>query len=212
MTTAELTRIVEGRHHDPHSVLGAHPHGSEVTIRVRRPDAQRIEVKSKGRVVGELKPSRADVLEGAVRTGDLELGPCGYRYELTAHYPGGKQFTFRDPYAFSPTLGELDLHLFAEGKHRRIYDKLGAHVLTRDGVEGTSLAVWAPNAKAVRVVGDFNSWDGRLHPMRSMGSSGVWELFIPGVGAGALYKYELVGENDRLVLKSDPYARRCQHP
>jgi len=121
-------------------------------------------------------------------------------------------FVFDDPYRHWPTLGDLDLHLFNEGRHRRLWEVLGAHPRTHEGVAGTAFAVWAPNAKGVRVVGDWNFWDGRVHPMRSLGSSGVWELFIPGVEPGARYKYEIVAADERLTLKADPFALppRCR--
>ena len=113
---------------------------------------------------------------------------------------------------FPPWLGPLDHHLLAEGTHRRAYEKLGAHPVVLDGVAGTAFAVWAPNARRVSVVGPFNGWDGRLHPMRS-NDSGVWERFIPGVGPGELYKFELAGpRGDLLPLKADPFAFRCEHP
>src|SRR5690606_2307852 len=115
-------------------------------------------------------------------------------------------------YAFWPTLGEMDLHLAGEGRHEELWRRMGAHVIEVDGVEGTAFAVWAPNAKAVRVVGDFNSWDGRLHPMRRLGTSGICELFLPEVGEGAYYKYELVDANDRLVTRADPYAFATEVP
>jgi 1,4-alpha-glucan branching enzyme len=111
-----------------------------------------------------------------------------------------------------PTIGALDLHLFGEGHHRRLWEMLGAHPRLHEGVVGVSFAVWAPNAKAVRVVGDWNSWDGRVHPMRSLGSSGVWEIFLPGVAAGAHYKYELVTSDGRLILKTDPMAFALEPP
>ena len=110
--------------------------------------------------------------------------PLDYRLEVDVR--DGGTFTIDDPYRFTPTIGELDLHLVGEGRHEELYEKLGAHVIEHDGVTGTAFAVWAPSARAVSVVGDFNSWDGRLHPMRSMGSGGVWELFIPGVRGRAL--------------------------
>src|SRR6202035_5213508 len=97
-----------------------------------------------------------------------------------------------DPYAFTPTISEFDLYLIGEGRHEQIYEKLGAHPLEHEGVQGTAFAVWAPAARAISVVGDFNSWDGRLHAMRSLGSSGVWELFLPGVAPGTRYKYEIL--------------------
>src|SRR5258708_17912216 len=115
------------------------------------------------------------------------------------------------PPDFSPTLGELDLHLFAEGKHERIYEKLGAHVLTHEGARGVAFAVWAPNAKSVSVVGNFNEWNGTKHPMRQLGSSGVWEIFIPGLREGELYKYE-IKSGRRKFLKADPYALMMEVP
>jgi 1,4-alpha-glucan branching enzyme len=118
----------------------------------------------------------------------------------------------KDPYAFLPTLGELDLHLAGEGRHERLWEKLGAHPRTIDGVDGVAFAVWAPNARSVRVVGDFNSWDGRLHPMRSLGPSGIWELFVPGVPEGSLYKFEVAAAQGNLMLKTDPFAAATEAP
>ena len=126
----------------------------------------------------------------------------------------GRTLTYRfdDPYRSWPTLGQLDLHLFGEGRHRRLWEALGAHPRHHDGMTGVSFAVWAPNAKAVRVVGDWNFWDGRVHAMRSLGSSGVWELFIPGVPIGAHYKFELVTAGGDLILKTDPMAFLMETP
>ena len=118
------------------------------------------------------------------------------RYRVKVDYGDGGKFTIDDPYAFEPTLGELDLHLMGEGRHEELYNKLGAHPRTHQNVSGTAFAVWAPAARAVSVVGDFNSWDGRLHAMRSLGSGGIWELFLPGVGAG------------RALQVRDPLRRR----
>jgi 1,4-alpha-glucan branching enzyme len=132
-------------------------------------------------------------------------------YQLEVRYRSGT-FTLDDPYRFLPTVGELDLHLFGEGRHQRLWDKLGAHEREVDGVAGTAFAVWAPNARSVRVVGDFNRWDGRLHPMRSLGASGVWELFVPGVGDGTRYKYEVVTAAGDLVLHADPLAFATEVP
>ncbi|MDR1232742.1 MAG: 1,4-alpha-glucan branching protein GlgB [Puniceicoccales bacterium] len=117
-----------------------------------------------------------------------------------------------DPYSFLPTISTFDCHLFGQGKHRRIFDRLGACVRTMNGILGTAFAVWAPNAKRVSVVGDFNNWDGRYYPMRMLGASGIWELFIPGVGSFSKYKYELVNSRDELVLKSDPYGSYFEGP
>jgi 1,4-alpha-glucan branching enzyme len=136
-------------------------------------------------------------------------------YRLQADYRHGSDtvtWEFDDPYRSWPTLGDLDLHLFGEGRHRRLWEVLGAHPRLHGGMAGVSFAVWAPNALAVRVVGDWNLWDGRVHPMRSLGSSGVWELFVPGVEPGARYKFELLGAGGRLVLKSDPMAAATELP
>src|SRR5213594_3149238 len=113
---------------------------------------------------------------------------------------------------FSPTLGDIDLHLFGEGKHLRIYEKLGAHVLTHEGERGVAFAVGAPDAERVSVVGDFNEWDGSKHPMRPLNASGVWELFVPGLKAGELYKYEIKSRSGPVFLKADPYAFMMEVP
>src|SRR5690606_30659511 len=110
------------------------------------------------------------------------------------------------------TIGELDLHLIREGRHEELWRALGAHVRTVDGVEGTAFAVWAPNARAVQVIGSFTSWDGRLHSMRSLGTSGVWELFVPGVGAGEVYKFRILGADGTWREKADPMARAAEVP
>jgi 1,4-alpha-glucan branching enzyme len=120
--------------------------------------------------------------------------------------------TINDPHTFPPTLGELDLHLLGEGRHEELYERLGAHVVEHEGVRGTAFAVWAPAARAVCVVGDFNNWDGHEHPMRALGSSGIWELFVPGVQAGVRYKYEILGADGELKLKADPLAQEAEHP
>jgi 1,4-alpha-glucan branching enzyme len=120
--------------------------------------------------------------------------------------------TIKEPHTFAPTLGELDLHLLGEGRHEDLYERLGAHVTELDAVRGTAFAVWAPAARSVSVVGDFNNWDGREHPMRALGSSGIWELFVPGVEAGTRYKYEILGADGELKLKADPYAQETELP
>ena len=117
-----------------------------------------------------------------------------------------------DPYRFLPTVGELDLHLVGEGRHEELWEKLGAHVRELEGVRGTAFAVWAPSAKSVSVVGDFNYWDGRMHPMRSLGSSGIWEVFLPGVEPGARYKFEILTQDGEIRLKADPLAFEAEVP
>src|SRR6185295_1762222 len=131
---------------------------------------------------------------------------------LIVHEPGGFVRTLRDPYSFPPTIGEIDLHLFGEGKHEQIYNKLGAHVTKIGAVKGVEFAVWAPHASGVSVVGDFNNWDGRIHQMRMLDGSGVWELFIPELTAGVLYKFEIHGQRNPPFLKADPYAQYTEVP
>ena len=143
--------------------------------------------------------------------GALE-GPDIPDYRLAMTYPDGAVAEADDPYRFWPTLGELDLHLLAEGRHEGLWRHLGAQVRVHQGTSGTSFAVWAPGARAVRVVGDFNGWDGRLHPMRVLGSSGVWEIFLPGVGPGARYKFEVVSEHEQVSLRADPFAFAAEVP
>src|SRR5579884_620726 len=190
---------------DPHRVLGAHEADGGVVVRTYRPDATGVRVKP-ANVEAELKDP-AGLWEALLPKAKLPL-----EYELEVEYPDGNTFTVRDPYAFLPTLGELDLHLIGEGRLEELYGKLGAHVREIDGVVGTSFAVWAPNARSVSVVGEFNSWDGRLHPMRSLGSTGIWELFVPDVVEGLRYKFEIRTPAGELRMKADPFAFRAEVP
>ena len=202
MATKAVTQLLAGQHSDPHRLLGLHAG----VVRALRPDAASMEVVlDDGSRLAMRRTDEAGVFEA--RVGDRVDS-----YRLRADYADGMSVIFDDPYRFWPTVGDLDLHLFGEGRHHRLHRVLGAHVREHQGVQGTSFAVWAPNAKAVRVVGDFNLWDGRVHPMRSLGASGVWELFLPGVGAGSHYKYELVTPNGHLTLKADPYAFAAEVP
>jgi 1,4-alpha-glucan branching enzyme len=205
----EVELLVQGRLADPHHLLGAHPHDGGVVVRAWRPEAQAVVARPENAEPVELELRHpAGLFEGFVPDADAPL-----RYELDVSYPDGNTFTLRDPYAFAPTLGELDVHLAAEGRHERIYERLGAHLREVDGVAGTAFAVWAPNARTVSVVGDFNGWDGRLNPMRSLGSTGIWELFVPEVEEGAHYKYEVKGPHGELLpLKADPYALAAEMP
>jgi 1,4-alpha-glucan branching enzyme len=205
---AELDAIARREHGEPHAILGAHPDGDGVVVRAFRPSAQSVSVKpAKGKGVELDCIHPAGIFEGAIEGAELPL-----RYKLKVDYGPGGKFTLEDPYAFLPTIGELDLHLMGEGRHEELYKRLGSHVITHQGVQGTAFAVWAPAARAVSVVGDFNSWDGRLHAMRSMGSGGIWELFIPELGAGSRYKYEILSSDGELLLKADPYAEETEVP
>ena len=207
----DLERLVAGQHHDPHHVLGAHPvrdaDGREtVVIRAWRPGATSMAI-----LVGEQRIEMRCVHPAGVFAGALE-GSDIPDYLLEAAYPDGAVVTVDDPYRFWPTLGALDLHLLAEGRHEGLWRHLGAQVRVHQATSGTSFAVWAPGAQAVRVVGDFNGWDGRMHPMRALGSSGVWEIFLPGVGSGAHYKFEVVSQQGQLSLRADPFAFAAEVP
>jgi 1,4-alpha-glucan branching enzyme len=208
VATSELEALVRREHSNPHSVLGAHPADGGVVIRVLRPGANAVTAIIDGQSPVELKQIHpGGIFEGVVEDAELPL-----RYRLEIDYGDAGKFTIDDPYAFLPTIGELDQHLIGEGRHEELYERLGAHVREHQNVTGTAFAVWAPSARAVSVVGDFNSWDGRLHAMRSLGSTGIWELFLPGVGAGARYKYEILGPDGQLLLKADPYALETEVP
>jgi len=202
----EIELLLRREHPDPHHLLGAHARGRRVVVRAYRPDADRVAVLLEDGERGEL----ARVHPGGLFEGELdpELLPAHHRLEVS--YPDGLTVELVDPYSFLPTLGELDLHLVMQGRHERLYEKLGARVGESDGVPGTAFAVWAPNARSIAVVGDFNGWDGSLHPMRTLGASGVWELFLPGVEPGAHYKFELRTQDGGVGLKADPVAQASE--
>jgi 1,4-alpha-glucan branching enzyme len=206
---AELERIVRREHSSPHSVLGAHPDPKGVRVRVYRPAAKSVHVHTEDAAPKKLRQVHpGGVFEGVVAGATL---PLSYEVEVDYGTLGGR-FQVRDPYAFLPTLGEMDLHLAGEGRHEELWTRLGAHMREMDGIRGTAFAVWAPSARAVSVVGDFNSWDGRLHAMRAMGSSGIWELFLPHVEAGAHYKFEILTQSGDIRLKADPLAFAAEVP
>ena len=207
LSEAELTSLVTVQHRSPHQLLGMHPLGGGfgVVVRAFLPEAAKVEAQpthDKRKPKIKLKRlHRAGLFEGVSReTNEV------YAYDLLITDHDGRRWQTRDPFSFLPTLGETDLYLFGQGNERRIYEKLGAQLRVIDGVPGTSFAVWAPHAQRVSVVGDFNHWDGRRHPLRLLGASGVWEIFIPGVGQGELYKYEIKDTHGNLVLKTDPYG------
>ncbi|MDP9020120.1 MAG: 1,4-alpha-glucan branching protein GlgB [Actinomycetota bacterium] len=200
---AELTRLVAGEHPDPHRVLGPHSDAEAGVTRVRgyRPDATAMSLLLDD---GESRPMTR-VHPGGVFAAELPAAEAP-DYRLEVSYPDGGTFVVDDPYRFWPTIGELDLHLMGEGRHDQLWRMLGASRRTHQGATGVSFAVWAPSARSVRVVGDFNGWDGRLHPMRTLGSSGVWELFVPGIEPGTRYKYEILTQQGHLRVKADPLA------
>jgi 1,4-alpha-glucan branching enzyme len=204
LSHAEIDALVGGTHHDPHGILGAHPGEDGVTIRALRPLAETVfAVLADGSRV-----PMSHLHQGVFSVTVPGTEVPGYRLAVT--YPGTAETVADDPYRHLPTLGEVDLHLIGEGRHEALWTVLGARVRPEAG--GSSFAVWAPNARGVRVIGDFNHWDGRAHPMRSLGSSGVWELLIPGVGAGAAYKYDICGPDGSWHRKADPMAGLAERP
>ena len=214
VSRADIDRIVSGAHHDPHSVLGAHPvpgaGAPQTVIRALRPLA--------ATVTAVLPDGRRFPLEhvhqGVFAATLPERQVPDYRLAVT--YPGPQggaalpETVTDDPYRHLPTLGEVDLHLIAEGRHEDLWKVLGAHFSEK--ADGTAFAVWAPNARGVRVIGDFNHWDGRAHPMRSLGGSGVWELFVPGAAPGTRYKYDICGPDGAWRQKADPMASLAERP
>ena len=207
LTHAELESLVQAQQCHPHQLLGMHPlgDGSGVVVRAFLANAAQVEVvATHEKKLPRFKLQR--VHESGLFEGVSAAVTRVYAYDLVITDHEGQRRQTRDGYSFFPTLGESDLYLFGKGDERRIYDKLGAQLRTIDGVAGTSFAVWAPNAQRISVVGEFNGWDGRYHPMRLLGGSGVWELFLPGVGEGAHYKYEIKEAAGTVALKTDPYG------
>ncbi len=199
-----LEAIAQGRCGDPFTHLGLHNHAGAWWVTAFDPGAEGLEIG----------------IEGKIRVAAQPVGPKGIfaaklpaQCSYTLHWHGyGSAWGGADPYSFTPVLGEMDEYLFAEGRHQRIWHVLGAHVRVHQGVSGTHFAVWAPNARRVSVVGDFNHWDGRRAPMRPRGTSGLWEIFLPDIGEGATYRYEILGPDWQVLpLKSDPVGFGSEH-
>jgi 1,4-alpha-glucan branching enzyme len=203
-----LDRLRAGEHDDPHNILGAHPApgGRGLVVRAYHPDASAAECLTEGKAVP------METVDDGLFECTLPRASFPVTYRLRFHFANGATWERGDPYRFASTLGDMDLHLFNEGTHRRLWDKLGANPATHDGETGTIFAVWAPNARRVSVIGDWCGWDGRLFPMRRLGGSGVWELFIPGVAHGALYKYEILTREGVPRVKTDPFASAMEMP
>ncbi len=194
----DLKRVVQGEHWDPHYILGLHSYcGDNKVIRLWRPEAKEIFLEVAGSIVSARPIHDAGFFEYVVPAHTT------FRDYRIYHHNG---LLAEDPYAFMPTWGEIDAHLFNQGVHYRIYEGLGGREVVHQGVKGVKFAVWAPAAMRVSVVGDFNFWDGRMNPMRSLGRSGVWELFIPGLAEGERYKFEIKTQQGEIRIKADPYA------
>ncbi|EOD69803.1 1,4-alpha-glucan branching protein GlgB [Amycolatopsis vancoresmycina] len=204
---ADIDRLLAGSHHDPHAVLGVHAVGKGFAARALLPGAKAVTL-----CAGSKRYPMEPVIDALFAVAVPEH-PGDYRLEVEYD---GHTVTTDDPYRWLPTVGELDLHLIGEGRHERLWEALGAHVRSYETpggvVEGTSFAVWAPNARGIRVIGDFNGWDGRGHAMRSLGGSGVWELFVPGVGVGTCYKFRILGADGNWHEKADPLAFATEQP
>jgi 1,4-alpha-glucan branching enzyme len=202
VTPEQIARLLEGREDDPFATLGVHPAEKGFTACVLLPDAVTVTAHTlDGRQVGTLEPLEGGLFHGKVAIRKRQP----LRYDAT--YAGGGDYSLIDPYGFGPVLGPMDDHFFAQGSHVRLFDKMGAHPIEHEGVAGTHFAVWAPNARRVSVVGDFNRWDGRRGAMRRRQDAGVWEIFLPEVGPGSPYKFEIVGPDGvTLPLKADPFA------
>ncbi|MBI5193829.1 MAG: 1,4-alpha-glucan branching protein GlgB [Nitrospirae bacterium] len=203
----DIEYIIRAEHHDPFSYLGMHPveigGKASVVVRVFIPDVDMVNViaveNGTSYNMDNIHP------DGLYEVIIKERGSVfTYKLRITEHT--GNTYEIHDPYSFLPVISSYDLHLFAEGKNYQVYDRLGSHVITVNDIQGVYFAVWAPNARRVSVAGDFNKWDGRRYPMRVLGSSGVWELFIPGLTEGTIYQFEIKGSDGLIMLKSDPYA------
>lgn len=199
-----LSRLQQGTHHDPFDWLGWHPlPAGGWVLRTFMPAAEAVEWVGHG-LLARLDGTDCFVVELPSSTTIPALHPQ-LRYQAKAT---GRWHDAICPYSFAPQISDWDLHLLGEGKHHHAWKILGAHPTTVDGIAGTHFAVWAPAAQRVSVVGDFNAWDGRRHPMRARGGTGIWELFIPGLGSGEAYKYEILNRHGQLIIKTDPYARQ----
>ncbi len=213
VTLDDLDKVVDGWHHDPHSILGPHPTADgRLIIRVLRPDAESVTLVTgdeSGVERFEMTHEHRGIWRITLETTQIP------NYNIDVEYDGDI-VPGDDPYRFWPTLGEMDLYLVGEGRHEQLWQVLGAHPRRYESpfgtLQGVSFAVWAPNAKGVRVVGDFNHWDGTAHPMRSLGSAGVWELFVPGISANQRYKFAVLGADGHWRQKADPFAFATEVP
>ncbi|MFE7366174.1 1,4-alpha-glucan branching enzyme [Streptomyces anulatus] len=201
---ADRGRLLAGDHHAPHDVLGAHPIPGGVLVRALRPFARSVTVLATG-LRAELHDDGDGFFSGVLPV------PEAPAYRLEVAYDDNT-IEAGDPYRFWPAIGELDLHLIGEGRHEELWRALGAEPMEHQGVAGTRFTLWAPNARGVRITGDFNYWDGTGFPMRSLGSTGVWELFLPGIGEGTLYKYDICRPDGSHTVRADPMARRTEVP
>ncbi len=212
LSETELCTLLEARNGTPHSLLGLHSLGANKGIvgRALIPGAISVKViptQDSGEAFELKRVDDSPLFEATTGKTDTP-----FPYQLEIDYDKGVVLQQHDPYSFLPTLTDADLYLYGEGREMRIYDKLGGHSRSIDGVDGVAFGVWAPNAKGVSVIGEFNNWDGRRHQMRILGNSGIWELFIPGVEKGSLYKFEIKNTYGETTVKTDPYGTFFENP
>ncbi|MDD4914212.1 MAG: 1,4-alpha-glucan branching protein GlgB [Methylococcales bacterium] len=202
---SDVIKIIEAKHHDPFSVLGRQIKDGKTVIRAFLPYAECVRIGKDSNEMQRIPGT--DMFEYFPKDDQL----IATHYQLFWTDKDGVQHQDYDPYSFGSVLPEFDQHLFGEGRHWHIYRKLGSHLHSMDDIEGVYFAVWAPNAQRVSVIGDFNNWDGRIHLMRNLGSTGIWEIFIPGLQAGSLYKFEIINiHSGQLLIKTDPYGQQFE--
>ena len=202
-----INKIIASEYHDPFQALGVHFSGADTaTVRTFQPHAESVEFLMGAEIRGmdKIRPEGLFTLE-LTRSScpDPDFHPFNYRFKIT--YFNGNTHIVNDPYRFMPQLGDVDKYLFNSGTHYSLYNHMGAHLTTCEDLKGTIFRVWAPAAKRVSVLGNFNGWDGRIHPMRSLGASGIWELFLPGIGQNELYRFEIKTQQNEILVKSDPF-------
>jgi len=197
----DLNMLLEGRHGNPHSILGMHldPKLNCIIVRCYAPES--VEVFAIDDTGGKNRMEK--IHERGLFAVSFPGAQKHFKYELEKHFENNTVFTSPDPYCFLPGIGEMDQYLFNKGEHQKVYEFMGAHPRDFGGVKGVLFTVWAPSADRVSVVGNFNQWDGRRHPMRVIGSSGIWELFIPSLKEGEIYKFEIRARNGDIFLKLD---------
>ncbi|MBI5054679.1 MAG: 1,4-alpha-glucan branching enzyme, partial [Chloroflexi bacterium] len=197
-----LSAIIGGYHGAPFDVLGVHPIAGGMVVRTFQPQAKSVSV-----IIGSESHATEKIHDDGFFEFNTKSHKDFFNYQLLITLPDDQTYTLEDPYRFSPVLSEDDLFLFNEGNHFKLYEKFGAQLMAHEGIAGVSFAVWAPNAERVSLIGDFNNWDGRRHPLRPRGASGVWEIFIPHLRAGDLYKYEIKTRYQGYVAsKADPFG------
>ncbi|MEN8213123.1 MAG: 1,4-alpha-glucan branching protein GlgB [Pseudomonadota bacterium] len=203
----QIERLQNGTHHDPFEFLGRHPDTDGEVFRAFMPMAEEIELVGYGKMT---RVEGSDLFEAHLDSREAAEIPQHFKLRCSQKTTAAER-EFHTPYSFGPQVGDLDLHLFGQGRHKQAWKFLGAHMRTIDGVSGCLFSIWLPNVQRISVVGDFNGWNGLRHPLRNRGHSGIWEIFIPGLQPGDSYKYEIRSREDHVFLKADPYGQQMAH-